>query len=87
MADRDAEQSREATEWGKKNMRRNELFQSIQYEIRETSKFGGSATRYKLSENDIQEFLDDTLEWLTDMEYNVAFNTPYLEISWSLEEE
>lgn len=87
MADRDADESREATEWGKRNMRRNELFQSIQYDIRETSKFGGSSTRYRLNDDDIKEFLDEILEWLSELGYSVTFNHPYLDISWQLEQE
>lgn len=87
MFDRDADESREATEWGKRNLRLSELCESIQYDIRDASRWGGASTRYKLSDSDKQEFLQEILDWLDSLEYMVSFNDPWLNISWMSNQE
>jgi len=59
MFDRDADGAREATERGKRDMRFKDLMDSIFYELNDCQRFGQSSASYRLSEEDINEFLYD----------------------------
>lgn len=87
MFERDADGAREATERGKRSMRFKDLMDSIYYELNDCQKFGQSRASYKLSEEDINEFLNDVTDALQERDYQVTFEHPSLEISWELPEE
>jgi len=87
MFERDADDAREATERGKKNMRFKDLMDSIWYECNDCQRFGSSKASYKLRDEDIAEFLDDIIDALQSRDYSVNFTHPYLEISWGSSEE
>ncbi|MGO3015099.1 MAG: hypothetical protein ACTID4_17245 [Hafnia alvei] len=87
MFDRDADGAREATESGKRDMRFKDLMDSIFYELNDCQRFGQSSASYRLSEEDINEFLYDVTESLQARDYEVTFEHPSLKISWELPEE